>query len=57
MTTKTANLRFLLSLGDTKMVVLQNEADLHIYTNQTAAKSRKQNPIIAEHVTEALVSK
>lgn len=57
MNTKPSNLRFLLSLGGTKMVVLQDENDLHIYTNQTAAKSRKQHPIAAEHVTEALVSK
>ncbi len=57
MNTKPSNLRFLLSLGGTKMVVLQDENDLHIYTNQTAAKSRKQNTIAAEHVSEALVSK
>lgn len=57
MSTKPSNLRFLLSLGGTKMVVLQDENDLHIYSNQTAAKSRKQHPIAAEHVTEALVSK
>lgn len=57
MTTKLNNLRFLLSLGDTKMVILQNEENLHIYTNQPTAKSRKQNIIAAEHVTEALISK
>ncbi len=57
MNTKTTNLRFLLSLGNTKMVVLQDENDLHIYTNQPTAKSRKQHTIAAEHVTEALVSK
>ncbi len=57
MATKPTNLRFLLSLGGTKMIVLQDENDLHIYTNQPTAKSRKQNTIAAEHVTEALVSK
>ena len=57
MTVKQSNLRFLLSLGGTKMVVLQDEDDLHIYTNQTASKSLKKATIAAEHVTEALVSK
>ena len=57
MTAKQSNLRFLLSLGGTKMVVLQDEEDLHIYTNQKTAKSRKQNPIAAEHVTEAILTK
>ena len=57
MTTKLTNLRFLLSLGDTKMVVLQDEEDLHIYSNQTTCKSRKKDQIAAEHVTEALVAK
>ena len=57
MTTKQPNLRFLLSLGDTKMVVLQDEQDLHIYSNQTTCKSRNRSTIAAEHVTEALVAK
>ena len=57
MTVKQSNLRFLLSLGGTKMVVLQDEDDLHIYTNQTASKSHKKATIAAEHVTEALLSK
>lgn len=57
MTTKPTNLRFLLSLGNTKMVILQDETDLHIYTNQPATKVHKKGAIAAEHVTEALVSK
>ena len=57
MTTKLTNLRFLLSLGDTKMVVLQNEEDLHIYTNQSTDTSRKKSTIVAEHVSEALLTK
>lgn len=57
MTTKQTNLRFLLSLGGTKMVILQDENDLHIYTNAPADKSRNRSTIAAEHVTEALVTK
>lgn len=58
MTTKPTNLRFLLSLGGTKMVVLQDENDLHIYAKRTAAKSRsKKDQIAAEHVTEAILAK
>ncbi len=58
MTTKPSNLRFLLSLGGTKMVVLQDEDDLRVYTNRTAAKScSKKETIAAEHVTEAILAK
>ena len=57
MTTKTTNLRFLLSLGDTKMVILQDKEDLHIYTNQAANSPRRKNMITAEHVSEAIVTK
>lgn len=51
MTNKPAHLRFLLSLGNTKIVVLNNEQDLHIYGNQTISSKGR---ITAEHVTEAL---
>lgn len=58
MINKQSNLRFLLSLGGTKMVVLQDENDLHIYSNQTPSKFHsKKDQIAAEHVTEALVAK
>ena len=57
MTTKPTNLRFLLSLGGTKMVVLQDEEDLHIYTNQPAKAPGKTNTITAEHVSEAIAAK
>lgn len=54
MAKSSTRLRFLLSLGNTKMVVLDNEDDLHIYSNYTS-KSADQRTIAAEHVTEALV--
>lgn len=53
MAKQTTHLRFLLSLGDTKMVVLSNEDDLHIYSNQDV-KSTRKNVITSEHVNEAL---
>ncbi len=56
MTTKTPNLRFLLSLGNTKMVILKDEEHLHIYTNQPDKTSRKE-AIATERVTEALLAK
>ena len=57
MAAKSSNLRFLLSLGGTKMVVLQNEEDLRVYTNRTATKSHHKQTIAAEHVTEAILAK
>ena len=54
MTKQTTHLRFLLSLGNTKMVVLSNEDDLHIYSNQDT-KSTRKNIITSEHINEALV--
>ena len=51
------NLRFLLSLGSTKMVILQDEKDFHIYTNQNASFPRQRTIVTAEHVAEALASK
>jgi len=53
MSKQTTQLRFLLSLGNTKMVVLSNEDSLHIYSNQDA-KSSGKNVITSEHVSEAL---
>ncbi len=53
MSTKFANLRFLLALGNTKMVVLRDEKDIHhIYTRNTSGHIK--SPISAEHVAEAL---
>ena len=56
MTTKNTNLRFLLSLGNTKMVILKDENDLHIYRNQPNKTSQKES-IATERVTEALLAK
>jgi hypothetical protein len=47
-------LRFLLSLGNTKMVVLSENDDLKIYSNHTGKSSQKRK-IVAERVTEALI--
>lgn len=57
MTTKPTNLRFLLSLGSTKMVVLQDEEDVHIYSNQVENVSRKKSAITVEHISEAIAPK
>ena len=51
------NLRFLLSLGSTKMVVLQDENDLHVYTNCPTAKVGRKETVAPEHVAEALTDK
>lgn len=56
MAKSSSHLRFLLSLGDTKMIVLNDEDDLHIYSNQ-GHKSAAKRTIAAERVTEALVAK
>lgn len=54
MTTKPTQLRFLLSLGNTKMIVLNTADDLHVYSNYTSQPANKCT-IAAEHVTEALL--
>ncbi len=54
---KSPNLRFLLSLGSTKIVVLQDETDLQIYSKHPAARPRQKQPIVPEHIAEALTSK
>lgn len=51
------NLRFLLSLGSTKMVILQDEDDLRVYTNRPAAKIGKKVTVVPEHVAEALIER
>lgn len=56
MTTKT-NLRFLLSLGSTKVVVLQDETSLHAYTNPLSAAARQKASVVPEHVAEAVLEK
>ena len=56
MTNKSAHLRFLLALGDTKIVVLNQNENLHIYhTPQT--KEQTAASVQAEHISEALVTK
>ena len=57
MTPKPANLRFLLALGSTKIVVLQDENDLHVYSKAQEKISHQKAPIVPEHVAEALASK
>ncbi|MBP5404060.1 MAG: hypothetical protein J6Y17_03100 [Elusimicrobiaceae bacterium] len=54
MNTKT-NLRFLLSLGSTKVVVLQDGNSLHAYTNPLSTAARQKATVVPEHVAEALV--
>ena len=51
------NLRFLLSLGSTKIVVLQQNEDLQVYTNCPTAKVGNKETVAPEHVTEALIGK
>ena len=53
MAKQTTHLRFLLSLGNTKMIVLSEQDNLQIYSNQDR-KSSAINTITTEHVTEAL---
>ena len=57
MSVKSANLRFLLALGSTKIVVLQNQEDLHIYSKPKARVLQNKTHIAPEHVAEALVGK
>ncbi len=54
---KSPNLRFLLSLGSTKMVVLQDQQDTHIYTRQQDSTARQKHPIVPQHIAEALSCK
>lgn len=56
MVTKSAHLRFLLSIGGTKMVVLDKEEDLHIYSDCKSTCAQK-GTICAQHVSEALLTK
>lgn len=46
------NLRFLLALGNTKIVVLKDHDDLQVYSNHT--EKRHKNTVAAERLTEAL---
>lgn len=46
------NLRFLLALGNTKIVVLKDQDNLHIYSNQPDKRQKKT--VAAERLTEAL---
>ncbi len=54
---KSPNLRFLLSLGSTKIVVLQDQQETHIYTKHHAPHTQKKHPIVPEHIAEALACK
>ena len=55
MSVKPANLRFLLALGSTKIVVLQDENDLHVYSKKHAKSSHRTASIAPEHVAQAIV--
>ena len=57
MTPKPSNLRFLLALGGTKIVVLQDDNDLQIYSKKATRPSRNKTAIAPEHVAEALCTK
>ena len=50
------NLRFLLSLGNTKMVILQDTENMHIYSSPTTSQ-KSRSRVTAEHVAAALVEK
>ena len=50
------NLRFLLSLGNTKMVILQDTENMHIYSSPTTGQ-KSRSLVTAEHVAAALVEK
>ncbi len=54
MSNSSTRLRFLLSLGGTKVVVLNDETNLHIYSSESGNSSHKST-ITAEHIGEALV--
>lgn len=54
MSVKPANLRFLLSLGSTKIVVLQDENDLHVYSKKHAKTTHRNAFIEPEHVVQAI---
>lgn len=46
------NLRFLLALGNTKIVVLKEQDDLQVYSNHN--ERHPKNTVAAERLTEAL---
>ncbi len=49
---KQPNLRFLLALGNTKIVVLKDQEELQVYSS--AQNKRQKNNVAAERLTEAL---
>lgn len=56
MTNKSTHLRFLLALGDTRIVVLNQDENLHIY-HTPHTKEKTSTSVQAEHISEALVAK
>ena len=52
----THNLRFLLSLGNAKMVILQDDKNMHFYSS-SGEKENSRSRVTAEHVAAALVEK
>ncbi|MBQ8033010.1 MAG: hypothetical protein IJ266_03550 [Elusimicrobiaceae bacterium] len=56
MTNKSTHLRFLLALGNTRIVVLNQDENLHIY-HTPQAKEQTAASVQAEHISEALVTK
>ena len=50
--TKKTSLRFLLALGNTKIVVLNQQEALQVYARQDAA--HKEHAVAAERISEAL---
>ncbi len=49
---KKTSLRFLLALGNTKVVVLNEQEGMQVYSD--GASSRKKHAVAAERISEAL---
>ena len=50
------HLRFLLALGNTRIIALQDEENLRVYSSKKSSNA-KRNSVQAEHISEALVAK
>ena len=53
MMNKTNNLRFLLALGSKKVVVMQGQEDLQVYTDQSPSHGR----LFVERISNALAAR
>lgn len=50
---KTPSLRFLLALGGKKVVVMQDQEDMHVYSDQTPRSSR----VFVERISNAVAAR